>query len=101
MAHPIQTYRSNGAPRISAVFDAGVSGVHCVLRLAIALLGSPLPLAQIGALAVAGVAITVMNLLRADKGRHCVKSDGRLGAAPSDIWLCLRAQTPLETIGEE
>src|SRR5215469_1785094 len=80
MAHLFQTYRSNGAARTS---DAGVSGLHCILRLAIALLGSPLPLAQIGALAVAGVAMTVVNLLRADKGRHSIKTDGQLGAAPS------------------
>ena len=69
MAHLIQTHRGSGAPGTSAVSDArAVFGVHCVLRCTIILLGSPLPFLQIMALALAGLAMTLLGVSRPHGG---------------------------------
>jgi uncharacterized membrane protein YadS len=69
MTHPTQTSSRTDALGTSTAFDAGVvSCVQCVLRLAIILLGSPLPLSQIVAFGIAGLAMTVLGLATALRG---------------------------------
>ena len=60
MTHPTQTPSRNDASGTLTAFDARlVSGGQRVLRLAILMLGCPLPLSQI--IAVAGLALAVLG----------------------------------------
>ena len=62
MTHPTQTPSRNDASGTLTAFDARlVSGGQRVLRLAILMLGCPLPLSQIIALAIAGLALAVLG----------------------------------------
>src|SRR5215472_14897480 len=62
MTHPTQTPSRNDASGTLTAFDARlVSGGQRVLRLAILMLGCPLPLSQIIAVAIAGLALAVLG----------------------------------------
>jgi len=102
MAHPLQTDRDNEAARTSAVSDAAViSSIHCALRVTIMLLGSPLPFAQIIALALAGLAMMLLGLSRPCGGRHWPNSDDLLGTHTQRYFVGSGSADALDAIGEE